>query len=127
MNKLMIDKASDNEKEIIINYMKRMIDTIDKEDKEWVFYHEDKINLVRDVNSDFFLTRVCSGMRKGDEGWHNEVYLIHLNGAMKLKWVHQDAYSPLPYPSDENLGSLDKEDAGLYLYYGNVCAWRDYE
>lgn len=127
MNKLVTDKATGNEKEVIINYMNRMIDKIDEKDKKWIFYLEDEIILVRDVNSDFFLTRVCSGIPNGYEGWHNELYLIHLNGTMKLKWVRQDAYCPMPYPSDEKLGSFHREDAALYLYYGNVCAWRDEE
>lgn len=127
INKLVIEKAKDNEIEAIRNYMKIMIDKIDEKDKKSIFYLENEIILVRDVNSDFFLTRVCSGWPKGQEGWHNEVYLIHLNDTMNLKWVYEDAYGPTPYPSDEKIGLLHRQEAALCLYYGNVCAWRDFE
>lgn len=127
LNKLEVDKAKDNEIEVIRNYMKRMIYLIEEKDKKYIFYLDNEIILVRDVNSDFFLTRVCSGIAKGEEGWHKEVYLIHMNGTIKLDWVYQDAYGPAPYPSDEMLGSLHRQEAALYLYYGNVCAWRDEE
>ena len=127
MNKVVMDKAAEQEAENIRNYMKTAIDQIYKEDKSFIFYHDNEINLVRDVNSDFFLTRVCSGMATGYEGWHRVGYLIYLNGTMKLKWIRHDAYGPYPYPSDEELASFNREDAALYLYYGNICAWRKEE
>ena len=55
MNKLVMDKATEQEAESIRNYMKTAIDRIYKEDKSFIFYHDNEINLVRDVNSDFFL------------------------------------------------------------------------
>lgn len=124
---LFVDKATDNEIMAIGNFMSGMFDKIEKKDKAFIFYLNNEITLVRDKHSDFFLTCVCAGLPHGHEGWHNEVYLINMNGSMELKWYYMDAFGPNNYPADEDLGLLSRQEAAFQLYFGNVRAWRNEE
>ena len=127
MNKLIIDKATDKEKCIIREKMSSLLNELDEKDKKKIYFEKDNIEIVRDIASDFFLVRVCSGIPNGYEGWHNEVYMIYYDGNAELEIVEQDAWGGIWGPKKGELDSLPRKKAALFLYPGNTLHWESAE
>ena len=127
MNKLIIDKATDKEKEIIKEKMSSLLSKLEEKDKKVIYFEENDINIVRDMASDFFFVRVCGGIPNGYEGWHNEVYMLYYDGNAELEIAEQDAWSGIWGAKRGELDSLPRKKAALFLYPGNKLYWESDE